>query len=96
MQLNFLDEANRLLKEKGLSRNDLADALGVTKSFISQLFSGDKKLNLEMIAKLQAFFKTPVSLTFRSSRKSKAGKAKTSGKQKTNRPFVHNKLMKAS
>ena len=38
---------------KGIKSNRLAKQLGVSNSFVSQLFSGDKIASLEMLAKFQ-------------------------------------------
>ncbi len=53
IQLDILADVSKVLEDKKISRSDLAKALGKSKSFISQLFSGDKMLNLKMIAQIQ-------------------------------------------
>ena len=52
IMFRFLSEIERIT-ENTLYKKDLAKALGTTKSFISQLFSGNKLANLISIAKLQ-------------------------------------------
>lgn len=56
IQLDILDVVKSLMKEKNISRTELAEKLNKSKSFVSQLFSGDKALNLKMIAQFQEIF----------------------------------------
>ena len=56
IQLDILDEIKKLMEEKNISRTELAEKLKKSKSFVSQLFSGDKALNLKMIAQFQEIF----------------------------------------
>ncbi len=56
IQLDILDEVKKLMEEKNISRTELAKKLKKSKSFVSQLFSGDKALNLKMIAQFQEIF----------------------------------------
>lgn len=56
IQLDILEEVKKIMKEKNISRTELAKKLKKSKSFVSQLFSGDKALNLKMIAKFQEIF----------------------------------------
>lgn len=56
IQLDILAEVKKIMKEKNISRTELAEKLKKSKSFVSQLFSGDKSLNLKMIAQLQEIF----------------------------------------
>jgi antitoxin component HigA of HigAB toxin-antitoxin module len=53
LQLDILEYVSDLLKERNITRTQLAQKMGVTKSFISQLFSADKRLNLEHLVKFQ-------------------------------------------
>jgi len=56
IQIDILKEINTLMEEKNISRTELAKKLKKSKSFVSQLFSGDKALNLKMIAQFQEIF----------------------------------------
>jgi len=56
IQLDLLKEVNSIMEEKNISRTELAKKLKKSKSFISQLFSGDKALNLKMIAQFEEIF----------------------------------------
>jgi transcriptional regulator with XRE-family HTH domain len=58
IQLDILHEVTELMKNSKSvsSKTELAKRLGKSKGFVSQLFSGDKALNLKMIAQLQEIF----------------------------------------
>lgn len=64
LQLEIMNEVERLMVSEGLSRKDLADKLGISKSFISQLFSCDKKLHFGLLAQLQEVFKCKLNFSF--------------------------------
>lgn len=49
----FLSEVAKILDERGISRTELAQKLETSKSYITQLFRGNKIINAKMIAKLQ-------------------------------------------
>lgn len=49
----FLSEVERLCDERELSRSDLAKMIGTSRSYITQLFRGNKLINLETLAKLE-------------------------------------------
>jgi len=53
LHLDFMHLVKQKMEELHLSKKDLADKLGTSKGYISQLFSGDKLVNLVMIARLQ-------------------------------------------
>lgn len=65
VQLDILAEVKKIMKEKNISRTELADKLKKSKSFVSQLFSGDKALNLKMIAQFQVIFDAKFVPTFK-------------------------------
>lgn len=50
---DFMYLVEQMMKEQGLSYKELAEKLGTSKGYVSQLFSGKKLVNLEMIARLQ-------------------------------------------
>ena len=56
IQIDILKEVKILMEEKNISKTELARKLKKSKSFVSQLFSGDKALNLKMIAQFQEIF----------------------------------------
>lgn len=41
------------MKQEGLSKKNLAEKLDTSKSYITQLFSGDKLLNIKTLAKIE-------------------------------------------
>ncbi len=50
---DFICLIEQIMKEQGLSYKELAEKLGTSKGYVSQLFNGKKLVNLEMIARLQ-------------------------------------------
>lgn len=53
IQMRFMSEVERLMEENKVTKTKLAKLIGTSASFITQLFQGNKKLNLETIAKFQ-------------------------------------------
>jgi transcriptional regulator with XRE-family HTH domain len=53
ISLNFLDVIEHKYKNEGLSRKELAKKVGTSPSYITQLFRGDKLINLPMLARLK-------------------------------------------
>ncbi len=53
IQMRFMSEVERLMDENKISKSKLSKLIGTSASFITQLFQGNKKLNLETIAKFQ-------------------------------------------
>lgn len=65
IQMDFLDEVQKFLDREGWSRTKLAKKLGVSKSFISQLFSGEKSFfNKNLIGKLQIILNKKIAISF--------------------------------
>ena len=52
----FLSEVERISDEKKLKRKELAALMGTSASYITQLFRGNKLINMETIAKFQLLF----------------------------------------
>jgi len=52
--------------EKGLSRKDLAEAVGVNFQTIGYLERGDYNASLELAFKLAEFFEVPIEMAFSS------------------------------
>lgn len=48
----FLSEIEKVCKQRGLLKKDLAKMIGTSASYITQLFRGHKIINLETIAKI--------------------------------------------
>ena len=58
----MLSEALRLLRVfHDMKQKDLADELGLSKSYISEIENGNRTPSFEVIEKYAAFFKIPVS-----------------------------------
>jgi len=52
----FLSEIERIADKKGLNRKELAALIGTSPSYLTQLFRGNKLINMETIAKFQSVF----------------------------------------
>ena len=65
IMFRFLSELEKL-NDSPIKRKDLAKALDTSPSYITQLFRGDKLINLTMLAKIQDVF----NITFEISAKS--------------------------
>lgn len=53
IHLDIIHEIKNIMDERGITKAELAKKLNTSKSFITQLFAGDKLLNLKTIAKLE-------------------------------------------
>ncbi len=53
LSAKFLSEIERIRQERGILKKELAEMIGTSPSHITQLFRGDKTINLKTIAKLQ-------------------------------------------
>src|SRR5688572_29347803 len=56
LQVNIIQQIQELMDQKGLKKKDLAEYLNVSKSRITQLFSGDKRINLKTIVQFSDLF----------------------------------------
>lgn len=54
LSFRYLSEVERLMVERGLTKRDLAKAVGASASYITQLFRGDRLLNFDMLARLES------------------------------------------
>ena len=54
--LGFMHEVEKLMVERGWTKKDLADKLGTSKSYVTQLFRADKLINVKLLAKLSMIF----------------------------------------
>ncbi|MDP2301915.1 MAG: helix-turn-helix transcriptional regulator [Ignavibacteria bacterium] len=64
LQLEIMHEVQKLMDNEGLSRKELAEKLGKSKSFVSQLFSCDKKLHFGLLTQFQEIFKGKFKFSF--------------------------------
>ena len=53
LMFHFLDKIQKIADDKSLNRKDLAQKIGPSASYITQLFRGDKLINLTTLAKFQ-------------------------------------------
>lgn len=53
LQANYLSEIERLTKEKGINRKDIAFKINTSPSYLTQVFRGDKPLNFITLAKIK-------------------------------------------
>jgi len=49
----FLSEAERALEQKGWTQKRLATEIGISASFLTQLFRGDRLMNFKTVAKIE-------------------------------------------
>ena len=52
-------------RENALSKTQLANKLGVSRGYLVKLFTGDKLINLKLIAKLQQIFNLKFTISFK-------------------------------
>jgi ribosome-binding protein aMBF1 (putative translation factor) len=52
LMTGFLSEIEKVCEERGLLKKDLANMIGTSASYVTQLFRGHKIINLETIAKI--------------------------------------------
>lgn len=50
----FLSEAQKAMDRKGWTRKQLAQEIGTSASYLTQLFRGDRLLNFKTVAKIEA------------------------------------------
>jgi ribosome-binding protein aMBF1 (putative translation factor) len=53
LHLDFMYLVKQRMNELNMSEKELAEKLGTSKGYLTQLFSGDKLVNLLLIARLQ-------------------------------------------
>ena len=53
LMYRFLSEIEKVTAKRGISRKNLADMVGVSPSYITQLYQGKKTISLEFLAKMQ-------------------------------------------
>ena len=52
LMAKFLSDVEIICKERGILKKDLAKQIGTSASYLTQLYRGDKLINLSMIAKI--------------------------------------------
>lgn len=63
ISLVFLSEIEKQMDKNGLKKSELAKMLNTSKSYLTQLWRGDKILSLAMIAKMQKVLKIKFTIT---------------------------------
>lgn len=53
IHFQFMSGLEEIMKQLKISRKKLAEAVGVSASYITQLFRGTKMINIEMLAKIK-------------------------------------------
>ncbi len=53
LSTSFAYEIERLLKERGMTKKDLALKIGTSASYITQVMAGDKFVNMAFLAKIK-------------------------------------------
>jgi ribosome-binding protein aMBF1 (putative translation factor) len=53
LAFQFLTKVDKVMEEKGISKKDLAQKVGTSASFITQMFRGDRKPNWTILARMQ-------------------------------------------
>src|SRR5580658_1813561 len=63
LSLRFISAFNKLMGTS-VTKKNIADAIGTSKSYVTQLFNGSKLLNLETIIKIQKALNAKVKISF--------------------------------
>jgi ribosome-binding protein aMBF1 (putative translation factor) len=81
IMFNFLDIVEKEMINRKMSKKELAEKLNTSASFVTQLFTGTKTINLLTIAKLEQIFDIKFQITKTHNKKMKTRKSlnKTSG-----------------
>lgn len=67
LMFRFLSLVDRIMEERGLSKKALADLIGTSPAYVTQLFRGHKTINLETLAKMQSALGIEFSISLGSS-----------------------------
>lgn len=59
----FLSEAQKAMEQKGWTRKQLADEIGTSASYLTQLFRGDRLLNFKTVAKIEMALEIEFEIT---------------------------------
>ena len=69
IHLDIVFQIIRKMEEKDMNKSELAQKLKTSKGYITQLFTGDKLLNIKTLAKLQRMFNAKFKIDFVEKRK---------------------------
>jgi len=56
LHLRCMGVIGQLMQERNMTKKQLADALQTSKSYITQLFTADRLLNITLLARLERVF----------------------------------------
>jgi len=84
IMFRFLNELEKMNSEKPIKKKDLAKALNTSASFITQLYRGDKLINLLTLAKIQDAY----NITFEINAKLNLDVNKAEKAQKVNKTLL--------
>lgn len=60
LRLQIAEKILRILEEKGLKQQELADSADMTKSYLSRILHGSINLTIDTIEKLEKALKMPI------------------------------------
>lgn len=64
IQSKIMDSILEIMEEEGVNKTNLAEKMGVSNSFITQLFTIDKRLNFTHLAQLEDIFNRRIRVKF--------------------------------
>ncbi len=76
IMFKFLSHVENEMLHRNMTKRELADELGISASFVTQLFRGSKTINLLTLAKIQEIFGIEFSISAISGTKSSTIKQK--------------------
>jgi transcriptional regulator with XRE-family HTH domain len=53
LMYRFLSEIDRITRERGINRKELAELAGVSASYLTQLYQGKKIINLQLLTRIK-------------------------------------------
>lgn len=62
ISLSIINQIDAICDRKNISQTELADMLDVSKSYITQLYTGSKNINMKMLSKMLRNLKCDLSL----------------------------------
>lgn len=63
MHLKIMNEISKLMKNRSINKTQLADKLHVSKSYVTQLFTADKIINLNLLSIIQDAYDVTFNFT---------------------------------
>ena len=67
LSFRFLSEVERLMQNRGMSKRELAKAVGTSASYITQLFRGYRLVSIDMLARFEHVFDIQFAMATESS-----------------------------